>query len=79
MRTNNLEELMEIRIKIEFVSEVLRLMAKEAQNERQVEHLGFMLLQLQSILDKATTKIWDIESDETEDDLAEVDNGSQTA
>ncbi len=73
MRTNNLEELMEIRISIEFVSEVLRLMAKEAQNERQVDHLGFMLLQLRSILDKATTKIFEIESDETEDDLEEIE------
>ena len=68
MRTDNLNDLIETRANIEFVSEILKLLAKEAQKGQKIEHLGFMLLQLQSILDKAATKIFDIESDEVNDD-----------
>jgi len=73
MRVDNLNDLVETRANIEFVSEILKLLAKEAQKGQKIEHLGFMLLQLQSILDKATTKIFDIESDEVDDDGSKKD------
>ena len=79
MRTNNLQELIETRAQIEFVVQVLKLMAQQVQNGENIELLSFMLLQMHETLEKATTKIFEIESEETEDDLAEVDNGSKTA
>ncbi len=79
MRTNNLQELIETRAQIEFVAQVLKLMAQQVQNGENIELLSFMLLQMYETLEKATTKIFEIESDETEDDLTEASDGSQTA
>ncbi len=75
MRTNNLQELIETRGQIEFVAQVLKLMAQQIQNGENIELLSFMLLQMHETLEKATTKIFEIESDETEDNLTEVDDG----
>ena len=67
MKVNNLNELIDTRKEIEFVSQVLKLMGKHLRNGENIEFLSFMLLQLHSMLDKAATKIWDIESDEVDD------------
>ncbi len=73
MRTNNLQELIETRADIEFVAQVLKLMAQQVQNGENIELLSFMLLQMHETLEKATTKIFEIESDETEDDLEKIE------
>lgn len=68
MKVNNLNELIDIRKEIEFVSQVLKLMGEHLRNGENIEFLSFMLLQLHSMLDKAATKIWDIESEEVDDE-----------
>ncbi len=74
MKVNNLNELIDTRKNIEFVSQVLRLMGKHMRKGENIEFLSFMLLQLHSMLNKAATKIWNIESDEVD----EVDDGHQS-
>ncbi len=79
MKTNNLHDLIEIRSDIQFVVHTLRLLSRDMHIEGGEGRRTFLLTYLSNLLDSAATRIFDIESDETEEDLTEVDNGSQRA
>ena len=79
MKTDNLHDLIEVRSDIQFVVHTLRLLSRDMHIEGGEERRTFLLTYLSNILDSAATRIFDIESDETEEDLTEVDNGSQRA
>ena len=75
MKVNNLNELIDTRKKIEFVSQVLRLLEKEARVEGEIDSLASTLSHLKEMLDDAALDIFLVEN-EIDD---EVQNGSQTA
>jgi len=79
MKTDNLHDLIEIRSDIRFVVHTLRLLARDMHIEGGEGRRAFLLTYLSNILDSAATRIFDIESDETEEESMEVDDGSQRA
>jgi len=79
MKTNNLHDLIEIRSDIQFVVHTLRLLARDMHIEGGEGRRAFLLTYLSNILESAATRIFDIESDETEEESMEVDDGSQRA
>ncbi len=79
MKTNNLHDLIEIRSDIQFVVHTLRLLARDMHIEGGEGRRAFLLTYLSNILNSAATRIFDIESDETEEESMEVDDGSQRA
>ena len=79
MKTNNMHDLIEIRSDIQFVVHTLRLLSRDMHIEGGEGRRTFLLTYLSNILDSAATRIFDIESDETEEESMEVDDGSQRA
>jgi len=79
MKTNNLHDLIETRADIQFVVHTLRLLAKDMHIKGGEGRRVFLLTYLSNLLDSAATRIFDIESDETEEESMEVDDGSQRA
>ena len=79
MKTDNLHDLIEIRSDIQFVVHTLRLLARDMHIEGGEGRRTFLLTYLSNILESAATRIFDIESDETEEESMEVNDGSQRA
>lgn len=68
MKIDNINDLAQARIDIEFASEVLKLLDKELQHDHiEKDHLSFMLQRISLLLDQAAITIHRIESDEVQD------------
>ena len=74
MKTNTLQEIMEAREKIEFVSEILRLIAKELPINAENRKLTLALTHLREMLDSEAIKLSILECELSGiDELKEID------
>ena len=74
MKTNTLQEIMEAREKIEFVSEILRLIAKELPIHAENRKLTLALTHLREMLDSEAIKLSILECELSGiDELKEID------